>query len=433
MPNRFFGPSFDTEPPSRLYALSIGFAPGARELFDAVDADALDAACARGVPEAIRGYGALVEDLPVYALEIDPAHLREDTRPAREARRWLATREARGDWVELKLRPDTDGAGLLYESIESEGRQVAIQAKPLAASMRGRLSRATRLTDHVAQRRTLRSVLPSSQLDGVVVLDVGQGSAAALVDGSGHVRAYVDLGAGVLRHAGTYPPAMQDFCLMHGPTVILSHWHYDHFHGANKTPQAQQLVWIAPNQTLGPGPQSAMAQTILSNGTLLLWNGRRPLRHGALTLERCTGSGQNRSGIAVWVEGPGRADAILLPGDAGYADIPSLNRGRPRRVRSLVVAHHGGAAPGTPPPDPHHADSRAVISCGHRNRYGHPLPRALTDLGAQGWSIGAPRSEIDDRMTQRRTRGLGHTGLTWGAPFPPQSCGCGCTIQATKS
>ena len=433
MPNRFFGPSFDSETPSRLYALSIGFSPDTRELFDAVDADALDGATALGFPDAIRGYGALVEHLPVYALEIDAAQFPEDTRPAREARHWLATREARGDWVELRLRADPDGAGLLYESIESEGRPVTMQAEPLAAPTRDRLTRATRLNEHLAQRRTLRSVLPSVPIEGVVVLDVGQGSAAALVDGSGDVCAYVDLGAGVLRHAGTYPSAMQDFCLVHGPAVILSHWHYDHFHGANKTPQAQQLVWIAPNQTLGPGPQSAMAQAILSNGTLLVWNGRRPLRHGALTLERCTGSGQNRSGIAVWVEGPGGADAILLPGDAGYADIPSLNRRRPRRVRSLVVAHHGGAAPGTPPPDPHHADSRAGISCGLPNRYGHPLTRALTDLGGQGWSIGAPRSEIDDRMTYMRNGILGHTGLTWGAPLPPQACSCGCTIQATKS
>ena len=44
MPNRFFGPSFDSETPSRLYALSIGFSPDTRELFDAVDADALDGA-----------------------------------------------------------------------------------------------------------------------------------------------------------------------------------------------------------------------------------------------------------------------------------------------------------------------------------------------------------------------------------------------------
>ena len=61
------------------------------------------------------------------------------------------------------------------------------------------LRKATDLSPYVREPSDIENALPSSTIDQVFVLDVGQGSANALVSG-GDVVAYADLGAGILKN-----------------------------------------------------------------------------------------------------------------------------------------------------------------------------------------------------------------------------------------
>jgi hypothetical protein len=180
----------------------------------------------------------------------------------------------------------------------------------MKSKTRKAIKQATNLRPYVKPDPTITASLPSAVIDQVFVLDVGQGGANALLSVDGKIVAYVDLGAGVLADTGTWPTAMTGICLVDDPIVILTHWHYDHFQAANVYPAAKHRTWIAPLQVLGPGPQSAMANDIITNGTLLVWGGSGSPKRGAIELERSTGpSGNlNRTGIAVWIAGPSKED-----------------------------------------------------------------------------------------------------------------------------
>ena len=169
-----------------------------------------------------------------------------------------------------------------------------------------------------------------------------------------------------------------------------------------------------------------------------IWNGTGLLHAGKIDLERCTGpaGNQNRTGIAAWIHGPVGSDPIVLPGDAGYADVPGLARGAV--ISSLVVAHHGGHAPGTPPLKPGVGTPRAAFSYGCPNGYNHPLPGSLSRLTASKWTIGHPAAGVDERRTEDRPggkggSGLGHIRMNWtGNTGPVHACSCGCTLNPTQ-
>jgi hypothetical protein len=180
-----------------------------------------------------------------------------------------------------------------------------------------------------------------------------------------------------------------------------------------------------------------MASSIVQNGNLLIWNGKGILKNGPIELERCTSSAGNfnRSGIAIWVNGPNDEDKpILLPGDAGYADIPSLKGSAARSITSLAVSHHGGRAAGRAPSKPNLSIARAAMSFGHKNSYKHPLSPSIKKLQKAGWSIGFPNATQDDRRTEDRGQnGLGTIDLRWqGSALGSYSCNCGCSIAPTQ-
>jgi hypothetical protein len=430
--NAFFGPpGGDLEIPPSVYARMIDGDDGAFVLFDAAHSEDFDDFY-RGSDGPIQegAWRDNVEQARIYAIEINGL----DGRQA--ARQWLSKHPI-GDiseWVRMELTPDSDGEADVYDNIGGPPRRANVTLSAASPNLAAALSTATDLKPEIRPEADIASVLPSRKIEQVFVLDVGQGAANALVDTYGEVVAYVDLGRGVLKDIGTWPAGMKNICLLHDPKVVLTHWHYDHFHTANTFPNAQALTWIAPYQTLGPGPQSAMARAIIANGTLMVWNGGSTLSVGALELERCTGpaGNQNRTGIAVWVTGPRGEDPILLPGDAGYADFAM------RTITSFVVAHHGGQAPGMPPARPAGGLSLAALSFGHNNQYKHPLNASLAVLVNQGWAIGYVHAGLDERRTTVRPGGiggtdLGHIRLNWsGGSGPAHGCTCGCTLSPTQ-
>lgn len=419
------------EVPPRVYARLIDSEDGEFILLDAVEARAFDRFFfelgGRDEPQRWRD---LVEGAPVYAIEINGLH---DSQAARD---WLARNplEELPEWSEIELALNPEGEADVYDNIAGPPQRARISLQAASDGLAQALKQATDLTPYVEDEGDIEKALPSQPIEQIFVLDVGQGAANALVTQAGDVIGYVDLGAGVLKDAGTWPSAMGGICLQHPPTVILTHWHYDHFQAANIYPAAQGMTWIAPFQTLGPGPQSAMAGAIARTGRLMVWNGSGTLSAGAIELERCTGpaGNQNRTGLAVWVEGPQGADPILLPGDAGYKDFAM------RGITAFAVSHHGGRAPGTPPARPGGIATRAALSYGHNNQYKHPLNASLAGLIGSGWAIGHVHAGADERRTADRSGGMGGTGLghirlDWsGGSSPAHGCTCGCTLSPTQ-
>lgn len=429
--------------PLRLYALAAEGEPRRYILYDAVDADWADALFDRAEGDQLtRLWWDEIQDAPVYAVTVnvvcDGAY--ESAKKTLKSLPEIPEDEGEGPlWMELTVTPDSAGGADLYNNIVGAPQRVRIVSTLLGSNSPkvGKLAAVTTLTPDPAD--LIEKSLPTDVIDHVVVLDVGQGSSAALVSDAGDIVAYVDVGRGVLADAATFPHDMKALCLQAGPIVILTHWHYDHFQLANKDPRLANCTWITPFQTLGPGPQSAMAATLINNGSLLVWGGtgRLSVVGGHIQLERCTGpaGNQNRTGLAVWVEDQHGELPILVPGDAGYVDIPGLSPAGATRVTALAVAHHGGMAPGLPPTRPGKAP-RLAFSYGPGNTYKHPLNASVKGLALGGWQFGAGRGwRADDARTEdmrpASSPDYGHVRLAWRCSSHRHVCSstCGCTVE----
>ena len=436
--NSFFAAERASIPfPTRLYARPVEWIEDEYLLFDAVDADQFDSFRKElGGRITSSAWFQYVEHARIYAVEVDAL-----SEPVAPSQRWLQDHppEDLPEWAELRLQAARSGENEadLFDNINGPPVNASLQVGTVSNWIASALRKATDLTPHVAPPIDIENALPSSLIDQVFVLDVGQGAANALISG-GDVVAYADLGAGVLKNSATWPPTFTGLCVRHAPTVILSHWHYDHFHGANKfmsagARPAHGLTWIAPFQTLGPGVQSAMARNIVASGRLMVWNGIGTLSKGSLTLERCTGpaKGMNRDGIAVWVDGPNGEGPILLPADCGYDDMPKLVRGA--NLTAFTVSHHGGKTAGSPPRPPT-THPRLAFSFGHGNTHKHPSAFSISGLSSSGWNISThPGPVVDERRTEDRRAGLGHIKLDWAAGASPRHfCLCGCTLDPTQ-
>jgi beta-lactamase superfamily II metal-dependent hydrolase len=433
--------------PPRVYARMIDAIENEYVLFDAVDAKEFDSWLDELDSEPMGDrWRDRVETTHVYAIEVDAR-----TGP-QFAQAWLASNslEKLGDWLEIHLKQNPDGPAWVYDNIVGDPEPATAEVKSPRTDVKQALTRSTDLTPYKASDADIRNALSSPSVSEIFVLDVGQGSANALVNASNQVIVYVDLGAGVLKNSTTWSSGMTGVCVCHKPPIILSHWHYDHFHGANKHgfTAARGMTWIAPMQKIGAGPQSAMVKSITSPGpgttpagTLMIWGGApgATISAGNLQLERCRNTGpkpdMNRNGIAVWVRP--RNNPILLPGDAGYIDIDKLVAGR--IPSSFAVAHHGGRVAGTPPRKLGTGTPRIALSYGRGNSHGHPLSGTITALTTVGWTIGSSGSPTDERRTEDRKRaapsgsGLGHIGLNWSTHTgTTYSCGCGATLSPTQ-
>ena len=86
----------------------------------------------------------------------------------------------------------------------------------------------------------------------VLVRDVGQASFVTLVDNQGREFVHFDVGAPTSFNKHTFPkPFAHTICA--DAIVILSHWDWDHLHGAHLWPDLLKCNWIVPNQIVGPG------------------------------------------------------------------------------------------------------------------------------------------------------------------------------------
>lgn len=268
----------------------------------------------------------------------------------------------------------------------------------------------------------------------VSAYDVGQGLCCAICDlSSSAPLLYFDFGCGCYRNANTRPSSLR-YCFTSTPPIVLSHWHYDHYMGArllDKTGQALQLPWVAPMQSNVSTSGARFAARLYVSGRLFLWPAglaSLPLPYGQVV--RCAGSTINTSGLALIADTSASLSGdppfhTLLPGDAGYDDIPGVEEDS---FDGLVVAHHGGSVSGQCLPRSPGSDATCILPfgvdrvTGAVNSYGHPSPAIRTALNNWGWK----------RQLETIS---GHAGLGIPSGMTPPALGCGgsdCDLEVTQ-
>lgn len=234
-------------------------------------------------------------------------------------------------------------------------------------------------------------------------LDVGQGDAALLrtPDGSAWL---VDGGPATRgprpRDAGTdaIVPALRALRVERLDGIVVTHPDLDHWGGVPATAAAMPPRLLLEPGTRSPDPSagwdSARAR-ILRNGTT------RPMgvlagqfltigRHGALVALAPGSSARlpdRNSGSLVLSIRWGRARALLTGDAEAWSEERMLAHSADLRADLLKVAHHGSKGASTAPFLAAVRPRWALVSCGERNRYGHPHRDALERIAATGARI----------------------------------------------
>jgi competence protein ComEC len=235
----------------------------------------------------------------------------------------------------------------------------------------------------------------------VTALDVGQGDAnllefpdgaAWLFDAGGMVGNPIDTGAAVV------VPALRAKRRTRLEVIVLTHPHPDHFGGLSAVLRAVEVgeIWDSgQGEAEGAGPAYAAFLALARAKRIPI---RRPpelcghvRRHGGAVLELLMpcpgfvpGRGANDNSLVVRVRFGARA--ALLTGDAEALEEGDLVA-RPNielRADYLKTGHHGSRTSTSEALLAAVAPAWATISCGVRNRFGHPHAQALERLAAHG-------------------------------------------------
>lgn len=245
---------------------------------------------------------------------------------------------------------------------------------------------------HARARGAPRGVLRAT------FLDVGQGDAtlvdlpdggAMLVDGGGLVGSPVDTGARVIA------PLLRARRRDRIDVVVLSHPHPDHYSGLRAALEgiAVGALWDT-GQGEAEGHGGAYAELLAdlrARGVPVLRPadlcGARSI--GGATIEvlaPCPGAshdrGPNDNSLVLRIRHGARS--ILLLGDAEREEEHDLVARHALRADVVKVGHHGSRTSSTAELVAAVSPSHAVISCGVRNRFGHPHATTLLTLGRSG-------------------------------------------------
>ncbi len=242
----------------------------------------------------------------------------------------------------------------------------------------------------------------------VTIIDVGQGDSSLvdlpdgrlmLIDGGGFVGSPVDPGERVLL------PLLRARRRDRVDVMVLSHPHPDHFGGLLKVAQTLEVgeFWdTGQGEKEGAGPQyRELLDTLRRRGTRV----RRPEQlcgepltypMGAIqVLGPCPsftpGRDANDNSLVLRISYGERA--VLFTGDAEHEQETELLHA-PKLLRAdlLKVGHHGSRTSTGPEFLAAVQPSFATISCGMRNRFGHPHGVTLSTLNAAA----VPHARIDE-------------------------------------
>jgi len=271
----------------------------------------------------------------------------------------------------------------------------------------------------------------------LTVLDVGQGDAslvdfpdgrAMLVDAGGLVGSPVDTGRAVVA------PVLRARRRSGLAVVVLSHPHPDHFGGLAAALDGIEVgeFWdTGQGETEGAGPvYAALLAGLRARGVPIVRPRElcgRKRSFGAATVEvlaPCPDPtsfvNANDNSFVIRVRFGRRA--ALLVGDAERAEEEALVADPSVSLRAdiLKVGHHGSGTSSWPAFVQAVGAEEAVISCGVRNRFGHPHPRALRTLSEAGHVLRTDRDgsiawQTDGASASLQTASQGGDAGAWGA------------------
>lgn len=239
-----------------------------------------------------------------------------------------------------------------------------------------------------APRDLLRvSALDVAQGDALIV-DLPDG-AVMLVDTGGLPGGGPDVGARVVA------PALRARRRSRIDVLVLSHAHPDHFGGLEAVSKAVDIGELWHPGTIRPdGELGRLIAGLEARGTVLRTPADlcgREHRFGAATVDvlwpcpSADPSAHENDNSLVLRFALGERSALLV-GDAEHDTEDALVAAHGASLRSdlLKVGHHGSHTSSTPSFVDAVAPSDALISCGVRNRFGHPRPQTLATLAARG-------------------------------------------------
>ncbi|UKY50212.1 ComEC/Rec2 family competence protein [Streptomyces inhibens] len=222
-----------------------------------------------------------------------------------------------------------------------------------------------------------------------VVCDVGQGDGLVLAAGDG-TALVVDTGP----EPRAIDRCLTDLGIRRIPLLVLTHFHADHVDGLPGALRGRTVGAIETTTLQDPAGQAQFVHNTAAAARIPLVRaapGER--RHlGPLTWEvlwppappALPGpDGPNDASVTLLVRTGGLT--LLLLGDLEPPAQQALLAAHPElaAVDVLKVAHHGSAYQ-DPPLIRRLAPRLALISCGADNPYGHPAPRTIEALRAQG-------------------------------------------------
>ncbi|MFE2159826.1 ComEC/Rec2 family competence protein [Streptomyces lydicus] len=235
-----------------------------------------------------------------------------------------------------------------------------------------------------------------------VVCDVGQGDGLVLAAGDG-TALVVDTGP----EPRAIDRCLTDLGVRRIPLLVLTHFHADHVDGLPGVLRGRSVGAIETTTLLDPPGQARFVRsTAAAEGVPIVSAAPGERRHlGPLTWEvlwpaaaPSAARGPDRAVPPDALDGPNDASVtllvrtgglmLLLLGDLEPPAQQALLAAHPElgAVDVLKVAHHGSAY--QDPPLLHRLAPRlALISCGADNPYGHPAPRTIAALRAQGAQV----------------------------------------------
>lgn len=235
----------------------------------------------------------------------------------------------------------------------------------------------------------------------MTALSVGQGDSTLLdlpdgrlmlIDAGGSPDGGIDPGARVVL------PVLRARRRSHIDVVVLSHPHPDHFGGllaVLRSVSVGELWDSGQGEATGAGPvYREILAVARSRGVRIRrpgelcgqahWFGAAAVRVLAPCPAFVAGRGANDNSLVLKVSFGGRT--LLLTGDAEHLAESELLRRYPQGLHAdvLKVGHHGSRTSTSPELLAAVRPQVATISCGVRNRFGHPVPEILARIAASG-------------------------------------------------
>lgn len=223
----------------------------------------------------------------------------------------------------------------------------------------------------------------------MVACDVGQGDALVLATQQPHTAIVVDAGP----EPGLVDSCLKDLGIERVSMLVISHFHADHIGGVAGVYRGRTVDSVLSPAVTDPESGHKRLTEAAKSGSVTEARARSTYNILGVKLdviaagEGFSGTASDPNNDSLVVRATVAGVSILLSGDVEEpAQEALLNSGTPIDSDVLKVPHHGSRAF---EPEFYEAVSPtvAVISVGAQNDYGHPHPRSINQLRAQGTRV----------------------------------------------